>query len=184
MRGFGSALTACALTAAISAADAAELTPGVELPAIEAQTLSGDPAMLPRDARGHAMVLVVGFTKAASKVTRPWLEGCRTQAAAKVSDGPTVSCYDVRMLEEVPKFLRGMTERGMKSGFPPELQRSTLLVYTDNDAWRDRLGVTDKKTAYVIGCDAQGVVRGAASGEYAESDLKRILDAIQTKPPG
>ena len=187
MRRSADALARCILAIVILTqfaigAGAVDLAPGAELPLLEAETLSGDAATLPRDARGHPMVLVVGFTKASAKVARAWLEGCRADASSKAADVPAVSCYDVRMLEEVPKFLRGMTERGMKSGYPEDLQRNTLLVYDDNEAWLERLGVTDKKSAYLIGCDAAGLVRGTASGEYRSAELKRILEAIRQKP--
>lgn len=158
------------------AADPAKLASGSPLPPLEAQTLAGDPAALPRDAQGHGAVLVVGFTKAAAKVTGPWLEACRAAAAARPAESG-LTCFDVRMVEDVPHMFRGAMEHGMKSGFPAALQRQTLLVYANNDAWRKQLGVADTKTAYLIGCDAQGVVRGLASGPYAEPELRKLLEA-------
>src|SRR5262245_53638792 len=100
---------------------------------------------LPAGAHGRAAMLVVGFTKASMKVTRPWIEACR-------SDG-SMLCFDVRMLENVPKWLRGTVEGGMRKGYPPEMQKQTLLVYEGNDAWRKALGVSDDDAAYVIVVD-------------------------------
>ena len=158
------------------------LANGDELPPLEAPTLSGDnPTSLPRDVRGHATVLVMGFAKSAAKVTPAWLNSCRAALAAKPPG--ELYCYDVRMLEDVPRAFRGMMERGMKSGFPIEHQRHTLLVYTQNEAWRTRLGVADKKTAYLIGCDAKGIVRSLTSGQYSETEFKKILDAIEPISP-
>ena len=159
------------------AANAPILVPGVELPLLEVRALSGDLATLPRDARGHAAVLVIGFSKAAAKISRAWLDSCRSAAAAGPA-GSNVYCYDVRMLEGVPRVLRSMVERGMRNGLPVELQRQTLLVYTENDAWSERVGATDDKTAYVIGCDREGHVRGTATGQFVELELKKILEAI------
>lgn len=164
------------------AAVTAALAPGAGLPQLEARSLSGDPAVLPRDARGHGMVLVIGFTKSAAKSTRPWLEGCRALAPVG-PDGSSAACYDIRMVEDVPRMFRGMMERSMKSGLPTELQRRTLLAYADNEAWRKRTGASDLKTAYVIGCDAEGVVRYMTSGSYSEPELKKVLGALEPKPP-
>ena len=165
-----------------STSGAAQLALGSELPLLEAETLSGDRATLPRDGRGHPMILVLSFAKSAAKITRPWLEACRAPAASATST-PVVRCFDVRMLEAVPGFMRGMVERGMRKGLPEELKRDALLVYADNDAWRERIGGTEEKTAYVIGCDGEGRVRATARGEYTEAALKRVLDAIAAKSP-
>jgi len=152
------------------AASADLLATGAELPPLEATTLNGEAAALPHDALGHPAILVIGFSKASSKATRPWLEGCRAYGSG---------CYDIRMVEGVPRTFRGMMERGMRSGLPVELQRRTLLVYSDNDAWRGRVGMADDKTAYVIGCDKEGRVRATATGNFIEAELERVLASIE-----
>ena len=164
----------------IVAASEAKLAEGLELPRLESHTLSGDAVTLPQDARGQAVVLVVGFSKAAAKVMRPWMDACRA-AAGPEQKQPSVYCYDVRMLEDVPRPFRGMVERSMRKGYPPELSPRTLLIYTANDAWRERLGATDNKTAYVVGCDAEGRVRRVASGNFVDTELAAILAAIAPK---
>lgn len=166
----------------LAAAGAPKLVPGVELPVLEVNALSGDAVALPRDARGHAAVLVIGFSKAAAKVSRPWLDGCRSATAAWPAESE-IFCYDVRMLEEVPRLFRGQMERAMRKGFPVELQRRTLLVYAENDAWRERVGTDDDKSPYVISMDAEGRVRGAARGQYVETELRTMLEAIGPTAP-
>jgi hypothetical protein len=161
-------------------ASAPRLASGTDLPPLGGTTLSGEALALPHDTRGHPAMLIIGFSKAASMVTRPWLDGCR--ALAVKSSGASVNCYDIRMVEEVPRVFRGAMERGMRSGLPVGLQRQTLLVYSENDAWRERIGVIDNKTAYVIGCDKEGRVRVTATGEFVESELKRVLTNIEEVP--
>jgi len=82
------------------------------------------------------------------------------------------------MLADVPRLFRGMVERGMRSGYPVELQRQTLLVYTESDAWRERAGGIDDKMSYVLACDPDGRVRGSASGAFVKTELKRMIEAI------
>ena len=155
----------------------APLASGVVLPSLEATTLDGSRTALPKDASGQAFLIVVSFTKAAAKATRPWLDACRDSPAAA-----SVACYDVRMVEEVPRMLRGMMEHGMKSGLPSGLRQRTLMVYEHNEAWRERLGVKDDRTAHVVGCDTAGIVRGLTSGAYSEQELKKLLDAMASPP--
>src|SRR5262245_24262021 len=145
-----------AVAAAATIAAAPQLATGAELPQLEGTTLNGEAAVLPRDAMGRPVVVVFGFTKAASKITRAWLDGCRHASAPKPAAPPStpspspaspsasaqetgLACYDVRMVEEVPRFFRGMMERGMRGDLPVELQRRTLLVYSQNDLWHARL---------------------------------------------
>jgi hypothetical protein len=154
------------------------LTLGAELPLVEAKTLDGQPVSLPRDARGRPAILVIGFSKAAARVTAPWLDACRSAAASRPA-GSEPRCYDLRMLEEVPRPFRFLVERSMRKGYPAELQRRTLLVYSDNDAWRARVGVADDKTAYLVGCDGEGRVRGTATGPFDERELERLLGGAE-----
>ncbi|HEU5179311.1 MAG TPA: hypothetical protein VFW45_00845 [Candidatus Polarisedimenticolia bacterium] len=159
------------------AGEALGLASGVELPRLEGNTLTGEALALPRDALGRPAILVIGFSKAAAKTSRGWLEGCRSAAAAKSSSA--VGCYDVRMLAEVPRFFRGMVERSMRNGYPLDLQRQTLLVYSESDAWREHARGIDDKMSYVIACDRDGRVRGTAAGAFAEAEMKRLLEVIE-----
>ena len=164
----------------VAAANPGKLAEGVELPLLESVTLSGNAGTLPQDARGHGSVLVIGFSKASMQFTRPWMEGCRAAAGA-TPERPNVLCYDVRMVEGVPRAFRGMMERQMRKGLPAELLPRTFMVYTANDTWRERLGATDDKIAYVIGCDEEGRVRRVATGPYVKTELDGILAAISPK---
>ena len=148
------------------------------LPVLKAKTLAGGAVNLPIDGKGRGALLVVGFSRASADVTRPWLEACRTATASKPAPSRT-TCYDVRMLADVPWLLRGLVERGMRSGLPADLQKTVLLVYEDNDGWRKRLGVTDQNSAYVVACDKDGRVRGSIHGAHTQKELERLLALIQ-----
>ena len=152
------------------------LVPGTPLPAIQATTLAGEDLALPGEASVNGAVLVVGFSREAASLTSEWMDGCL--AATRQPGREKVACYDVRMLEDVPQLFRGMMEHGMRKGYPPDRQRRTILVYSDNESWRGRLGVRDTASAYVLGCDGTGRVRLMATGPYVEPELRAILDAI------
>ena len=154
------------------------LATGAELPTLTAKTLAGGAMSLPKDGKGRGALLVVGFSKASADMTRPWTESCRSAAAARPAATRPV-CYDVRMLEEVPWLLKGLVERGMRSGLPADLQKSVLLIYSDNAAWRKRLAVTNDDSAYIVVCDKDGRVRGTAQGPHAPRELERLLGLIQ-----
>lgn len=159
------------------AAGVQQLTAGIALPQLQAKTLSGEQVALPRDLKGHPALLVIGFSKAAADATRPWLEACRSSVAPQPA-ASRATCYDVRMLADVPWLFRGLVEMSMRSGLPAELQHNVLLVYSDNDAWRQRVAATDMNTAYVVACDKDGRVKGTAKGALVQADLKRLLQQV------
>ena len=166
---------ALALVLSVGPAGATQqLPPGTELPLLQAKPLAGGAITLPNDSKGRPALLVVGFSKASANVTRPWLEACHAAAAAKPAD-KRAACYDVRMLAEVPSLLRGLVESAMRSGLPADLQKTVLLVYNDNDAWRKRLGVADNDTAYVVAYDKDGRVRATTKGAHNQKELERLL---------
>ena len=149
-----------------------------ELPPLQAKTLAGGTVNLPKDGKGRGALLVVAFSKAAANPTRAWTEACRSTTAARPASTRT-TCYDVRMVEDVPRLFRGLVERAMRSGLPTDLQKSALLIYSDNASWRKRLDVADADSAYVVACDKEGRVRATARGAYTQKELERLLALIE-----
>src|SRR6185295_6387140 len=93
------AASAVFLCVSLAMAQEPRLARGSALPRLDAVSLSGEARTLPQDAAGRKALFVIGFSKAAAKVTRGWLEACHGAEA--------VACYDVRMVEEVPHAFRG-----------------------------------------------------------------------------
>jgi len=159
------------------------LVPGIPLPLLQTTTLAGESLALPADAVEHPAILVIGFSKAAAEQTSEWMDMCL--AASRQPGRETLACYDVRMLEEVPGFFRGMMEKGMKKHLAIDRQRKTLLAYSNNEAWRSRLGARDSDSAYVVAVDATGMVRLTGSGPFLTGELTALLNAIapHASPP-
>jgi len=156
------------------------LVPGTPLPVLQTTTLAGESLALPADAVEHPVILVFTFSRDAAGLASEWVDLC--VAASKQPGRETLACYDVRMLEDVPGFLRGMMERGMRKHLAIDRQRRTLLAYTGNDAWRGRLGARDPASAYVVACDATGMVRLTATGAFLEGEMRALLEAIAPSP--
>ena len=156
-----------------------QLTAGTMLPSLQAKTLAGESVALPKDLNGHPALFVIGFSKAAAGVTRPWLEACRSSVSSQPA-ASRVNCDDVRMLADVPWLIRGLVETAMRSGLPADLQHNVLLVYSDNDAWRQRVSATDLNSAYVVACDKDGHIKGTAKGAFLQADLTRLLQQLTT----
>ena len=170
-------LAIAALGGRVPEALATTLAAGAPLPPLEGTTLNGEPATLPRDAQGRPALIIIGVSKAAAGDARPWLQRCLTFVASPEAAALDLRCYDVRMVEDIPRLFRGMTEKGMRSGYPAELRARALLIYRDNAAWREHLGVADDKTAYVVAVDTEGRVRTLVKGPLSSADFDKIVKA-------
>ena len=84
-------------------------------------------------------MVVISFAKDASTAGASWMTVCR--ALAKTAP---VDCYEIRMLEGLPRLLRGLVEGRMRGSEPKATQRNVVLLYKGAERWQRDLGVTKK----------------------------------------
>ncbi len=115
------------------------------LPTTEFETLAGGNLTLPAAAQGHAALLIAGFSHAASKPTTAWgkqlAPDCKAVGAL---------CYNIAVLEAVPRFVRRMVIGGIRSGVAPEKRAQFLILLHDEDAWKKLCGFSDPDGAYLL----------------------------------
>lgn len=167
-------LLAAVLAAGALVAPALEgpLASGATFPDLPGKTLAGsDVTVSMRD--GQAKVFVVTFTKDAAKPAQSWLDACRADESAK---GPTprVACWDVRMVEGMPRLVRGFVEGRMRKGVPASDRERIVLVYKDNETWRDRLMVMKdfENDPFLVLVDRSGRVQSLLRGSFDAVALK------------
>jgi hypothetical protein len=159
------------LTLAVAAG---RLPVGDALPSLGGETLSGKQVELPGASAGTVPVLVFSFTKAAGSDSRLWNQ----RLAKDFGSNSAVAIYRVAFLESAPKLFRGMAVSGMKSGVPEAQWERTLVVLKDEDAWKQRLGVSSNKHAYVVVLDGQGRVRWMSAGPFSESEYGQLKSEL------
>jgi len=138
------------------------------LPNTPGETLSGKRIVLDNAVRGHAVVLIFGFSKDAGDGCGEWFKAVRADSALS---GAAV--YQVAMLEKAPGFVRGMIKAGMRKGVAVADQASFVVLVQDDNLWRSYFGVTDDKEPYVSLIDATG--RVLWHGHGAAKDLEPLL---------
>jgi hypothetical protein len=156
------------------------LSTGVNFPEIGGKNLAGGDVVIRADGK-TPRVFVMSFTMAASKPAAAWLEGCRTAggiigggaepraAAPAASPGPRpVVCYDVRLMDGIPRVLRGFLEGRARKHTAAKDLVNTVFVYRHEELWRDRLMVLDdfKDQPFVVFVDAQGRVSSLLQGAW------------------
>jgi len=123
------------------------------MPGTAGETLSGKHIVLAEATRGHATVLVAGFSREGGNGTGAWVKAVRVD---KALEGVVV--FQVAMLEGAPSFIRGTIKNGMRKGISAAEQDQFVVMTQDDKLWRQYFGVKTDKEPYVVFVDATGTV--------------------------
>ncbi len=142
------------------------------LPHTSGETLSGRHAVLADELRGHASIVVAGFSREAGDKCGAWAKAIQADAAMAKA-----TVYQIAMLEGAPALLRGMIKSGMKKGVPAAEQDRFVVLTQDEKQWRQYFGVTDDKDPYVGLLDSSCKVlwRGHGQAAQLEPQLRGAL---------
>ena len=148
------------------------LSSGMPFPDIPGKTLAGSDIAVSAK-YGQAKVFVMTFTKDASKAAQAWLDACRAYESAK-GTSPGVACWDVRMVEGMPRLVRGFVEGRMRKDVAVADRERVVLVYKNNEAWRDRLMVMKdfENDPFLVLVDRSGSVQSLLRGSFDAVALK------------
>ena len=138
------------------------LKPGEILPPLASQALTGKWLDIASSNRGSPAVVVFSFSRAGGRDAQLW-----TQRLMK--DDPHLTIYTVIFLESVPGLFRAMAVSGIKDGMPPALQDRTILLYRDEDLWRQRLQVANERHTCVMLLGPTGRVQWMTPGPFSDA---------------
>ena len=144
------------------------------LPTTAGETLSGKKIVLADAVRGHAAVLVAGFSHDGGIACGDWMKAIRGDAALA-----GVDVYEIAMLEGAPGIIRGMIKGGMRKGMSIAEQERSVVLTQDDKLWEKFFDVSNTKEPQVILLDAKGNVewRGHGAAGVVEPQLR---DAVSS----
>jgi hypothetical protein len=145
---------------------------GQSLPTTEGETLGGHRVVVAQAIRGHAAVLIAGFSKDSGDACGAWAKAVHDDSALRPAE-----VYQLVMLERAPSLLRPMIKSGMRKGLSAgELERFVILTQ-DEKLWRSYFGVNDDKEPWVVLIDAYGRVlwHGHGAARNLEPLLKQAM---------
>jgi hypothetical protein len=85
---------------------------------------------------------------------------------------PRVAFYDAAVLEDAPRFVRGMIVHGIKSAVLPERFDRFLVIYNHEKELKQAAAFLNPDGAYVLRLDAAGNVVWRAHGEVTAADSR------------
>lgn len=142
------------------------------MPATEGETLSGHRIVLSQAMRGHASILLMGFSKDGGMRCGDWVKAIHADSGLN-----GVAVYTASMLEGAPALIRPAIKNSMRKGLSTAEQDAFVVLTQDGKLWRTYFDASTDKDPYVVLMDAAGQVRwhGHGDAKYLESLLSPAL---------
>ncbi len=167
----------CVFVLALATAWAAALpATGAALPRLEADALGGNHVVLPADAAGKPLVLLIAFTKESEGDLKSW---SRKLLGDHVVQNAAV--YVVVVADKTAFFARRHVRKvveGAAVGSKAQINSNVLITFTGT-GWRDLVPPGDKKTAGVVVCDASGAIVYAKREPFNDANLADVEKAAK-----
>ncbi len=144
------------------------------MPTTAGETLSGKKIVLADAVRGHAAVLVAGFSHNGGMACGDWMKAIRADPALA-----GVDVYEVAMLEGAPGLFRGMIKSAMRKGMSSEEQQRSVVLTQDDKLWQTYFSVSNAQEPQVMLLDVQGniVWRGHGAAGTVEPQLRNAVSS-------
>ena len=94
--------------------------------------------------------------------------------------------YQMPVLEAVPKLIRSMVVKSIKSGVPEEQKAHFLPVFSNEAEWQKIARYSNADDAYVLVIDGDGRVEWQTSGKVTDAGfaaLRQRVEALQGQVP-
>ena len=153
---------------------------GGRIPEVHATSFSNEAVNLPEGLKGKVGVLVLGFSRDSREADSAWGK----RLASDYRESPTVVYYEMPVLAAVPRMIRGMIVKSMKSSVPASEQSRFVVIVENEAAWKTVTHYGRPDDPYVLVVDSQGSVvwqTQGASTEAAYAELKQHVEALRAK---
>ena len=147
------------------------------MPTIEGESFTGRKVVLPDTARGKVAVLIFGFTKASKEPTSAWADKIQAEFGSHAG----FEMYQLPVLEEVPRFIRGMVVSGMKKGVRENMRDHFVPILQHESELKKFVDYQAKDDAYLVVLDRSGHVVDQMHGPFSEAAFSHIRREIQTE---
>ncbi len=146
------------------------------LPQLEADALGGTHVVLPRDAAGKPLVLLLAFTKESENQLKQWTRKLLENHAISGA-----SVYVIVVADKIVFFAKkGVRKSVEEATVGSKEQRDNNVLITFNGAgWRDLVPPGDKATVGVVVCDPSGNIVYAKREPYTDANVADVEKAAR-----
>lgn len=147
------------------------------MPAIEGESFAGQRVVLPDAAAGKVAVLVFGFSKASKGPTSAWAN----QLLADFGTHSEFVVYQLPVLEDVPRFIRGMVISGIKKGVPEDKRDHFVPILQKEAELKKFVHYNEPDDAYVVVLSLSGETLAVSHGSSpADANYTQMRSRIDT----
>jgi hypothetical protein len=155
----------CAVFLASSLAQSAP-----QMPKTEGESLAGRKVVLPDAASGKIAVLVFGFTKASKAQTSAWASKLQADFGTRAG----FELYQLPVLEDVPRMVRGMVISGMKKGVADDKRDHFVPVLQGEAELKKLVGYKEADDAYLVVLGRAGNILEQSHGAPDDANHARL----------
>ncbi len=155
----------------IAAAGAAQ-----KIPEVHGKTFADTPVSLPEALQGKVGILVIGFSTGARDALTVWGK----RLAADYYDSPTVLYYEMPVLADVPKLMRGLVTGKIKASVSDRGKPHFIPLTEDEPAWRTLVHYEAPDDAYLLLIDGQGTVCWQTHGPATDATYATMKQQVAT----
>ena len=146
-----------------------------DLPKIEGESFAGHHVVLPDSASGNIAILIFGFSKASKIPTGDWAR----RISKDFNSQPALELYQLPVLEDVPRFIRGMVISGIRKGVP-EAERDRFVPIINGEAELKKLvSYKEPDDAYLVVLNRSGKIVEQMHGPFTEGAYSRLRAQLQ-----
>jgi hypothetical protein len=150
------------------------------IPKIQGETLAGRKVLLPDAAKGSITIFIFGFTKASKTPTGEWAK----KLFAQFGTHSGFELYQLPVLEDVPRLVRGMVISGIKKGVPENARDHFVPVLQGEAELKKAVHYQENDdAAYLVLLDREGNVvqqthRPITGASYStwQAQIEYLLD--------
>lgn len=147
-----------------------------QMPQIGGETLAGHKVALPQAVAGKVVVFVVGFSKASKTSTSTWGKKINGDFGSR----PGFECYQLAVLEEVPRLVRGLVISSIKGDVPENLRDHFVPVLHGESELKRLVKYNEKDDAYLVLVDGAGSVRYQIHGAVTDANYSQFWQHIDS----
>jgi hypothetical protein len=146
------------------------------MPRTEGDSLAGNKVVLPDAAAGKVAVLIFGFSKASKVQTSAWADKIRADFGTR----PTFEIYQLPVLEDVPRLVRGMVISGMRKGVPENNRDHFVPILQGEVALKRLVGYKEPDDAYLVILGRASNIVQQMHGAPNDANYAQVKLAIET----
>ena len=148
---------------------------GERLPDLKGEFLTGRDATLPAAASGRVALLLMGFSYDSRFAVEAWTKRFR----GDFDKTPQVTFYEIPMIGGMARIGAWFIDGGMRRGTPKADHENVITVYGGTGPWKQRLGVTNEKFAYLVLLDQKGNIVWRHAGPFEDAPHRALCGQVR-----